>query len=473
LSWVIGLDLGTTHVKAMAMDEGGAAQAAAQAPLQLDSPHPGWAQQDAAAVAAAAVQVLRQVARQTDGSRVEAVALSGAMHSLAAVDEHDRALAAAMTWADARASAHVRPEFDGNCYADTGCPAHASYHPARLRWWHEQPQRQRVRRFVAIKDFVAFALCGRWATDRCLASSTGLLNLQGLWHEPALQAAHASADQLPPLVEPCDVLGTFTASAARDTGLAPGTRLIAGGSDGTLANLGAVGEASGRVVITVGTSGALRWNVAQPQLDAQQRTWCYRAPLTGWVAGGAINSAGLAVQWIAQRFYGEEADPLGALMQDAASVEPGAAGVILLPYFSGERAPHYRGDLTASLHGLTLRHERCHIARAAVESTALCLAQVWQALSPQTHEAWLTGGITRQPMWTQLLADVLGVALRPMTEMDASTRGAAVLGHAALGRSLPAPAAPPAVEPDAKRHARYREILAAFIAAQADTVSRR
>nr|MBA3531119.1 hypothetical protein [Ardenticatenales bacterium] len=189
-------------------------------------------------------------------------------------------------------------------------------------------------------------------------------------------------------------------------------------------------------VLTVGTSGAIRQVVDQPSLDPEERTWCYLLTEGRWLAGGAINNGGIAVQWARERFYPDlsEADGYVRLLADAATIEPGAAGLLFLPYLTGERSPHWDTNAHATLHGLTLAHRREHVARAVLEGVAFCLAEVSTAL-PQARGgiARLTGQITGMAPWPQLLADVLGHPLAILEAADASAMGAAMLGHWALG----------------------------------------
>ena len=153
-------------------------------------------------------------------------------------------------------------------------------------------------------------------------------------------------------------------------------------------------------------------------------------------------------------------------MADAGSISPGAEGVFFLPYLTGERSPHWDPDACALLFGLRLSHNRGHVARAALEGVAFCLADVWEALCGDDlpgEPVRLTGGITQSPVWTQILADVLGVPLAPIEVADASAEGAAMLGHWALGHvsTLKEMAANiqirRIVEPDLERHALYAE----------------
>jgi gluconokinase len=356
-------------------------------------------------------------------------------------------------------------------------------------------------RFVLVKDWVLYRLTGVWAADFSTSSATGLLDIRRLeWDAEALELAGVTSQQLPPLVSPGAMAGGLLPEVARVVGLPAGLPVIAGASDGALANLGSGAAAPGQSVITVGTSGAVRRLVAQPLLDEGERTWCYLLAEKRWFAGGAINNGGLALQWVRERFYPELAGDAGyeRLFVEAASVPAGAEGVLLLPYFAGERNPHWDPDARARLVGLGLEHGRAHVARAVLEGVAFCLADVWQALEERrsittegaentedrrgvnAEEAenvrfteagevvarldssiHLTGGITRSPLWMQILADVLGERLAPVEAADASAAGAAMLGQWALGQvgSLEEAAGRvkpgEIIEPDMPRHAAY------------------
>jgi gluconokinase len=246
-----------------------------------------------------------------------------------------------------------------------------------------------------------------------------------------------------------------------------------------MANVGAGAVTAGDVVVTVGSSGAIRKVLDAPWLDDLERTWCYVSSEEGWFAGGAVNNAGLAVDWVRQCLYPDLPHARGyrRLLLDAASVPAGADGVLILPYLGGERSPHWDTPLSGVVHGLRLDHTRAHLARAVLEAVAFCLADVWEAVGgghPAGQPVPLTGGITRARLWAQIVADVLGIPLAPVEAADASALGAATVGWRALvgrGEAPPRPAtaegppassdrttgshAAPVVWPDDERHALY------------------
>ncbi|MGH2542306.1 MAG: gluconokinase [Ardenticatenaceae bacterium] len=469
---VVGLDLGTTTCKAVALDDAGRVVVSAESEYGLQVDSTGWVEQEPEEVWRGVERVLRSLVEQIGADRVMGLALSGAMHTLLPVAADGAPLAPAMSWADSRAAPQVRDlraRTDAHAlYLRTGCPLRSTYHPARLRWWREAATdlTKKAARWVSLKDWALFRLSGSWATDASYASTTGLLAIhQREWDPEALKLAGINEAQLAPLVSSAAVAGRLTGEAARRVSLYEGVPVVAGGSDGGMALLGARAGRDGAVVITVGTSGAIRRMVDTPLLDPGERTWCYVLDEDMWFAGGAINNGGLTLEWVREKLYAGVKTSYSQLMADAASVEPGAAGLFVLPYFTGERSPYWNPNLRATFYGLDITHTRAHITRAALEGVAYCMRDIWQALGdglPHGATAYLTGGITDSPLWAQILADVLGVPLVPVEQADASALGAALVGFAALGRPVSstdqaARAPDTVVEPNAGRHSFYVE----------------
>lgn len=470
----IGLDLGTTGCKAIAVDQDGRVVGSEGMDYPLVRLEQGQVEQDAELVYRAACSALRRLTSSLERPP-SALALSGAMHSLLPVDAAGKPLGLALTWADTRpasaiAALHARIEAIA-AYRRTGCPLQTPFHPAKLVWLRGvQPVLfSKAARFVAIKDFVAFRLTGRWATDVSLASTTGLYDLHTqAWDAELLGLCGVDQSQLCEVIDSLETHGEITPDAALETGLPKGLRVVAGGSDGALANLGAGVIEAGSSVITVGTSAALRRAVAEPLLDDRGRTWCYRLSRKHLVAGGAINNAGLLLEWLRDSFYREFPRPEGfeALLTEAAGVSAGADGLTVLPYLTGERSPHWNADLEFTLHGARLRHTRAHVARAALESIAFCLAAI-REITGTGGAIKLTGGITRSRTWMQTLSDALEAPLEPVDAADASSIGAATVARANLtGQPLEAsmtlPRTGAVIEPDPHTFIPLREARARF-----------
>ena len=439
---ILGLDIGTTGCKTVAVDAALRICASSAATYPLHSPQAAIAEQDIQEVWRGCAKSLRKLMDQLPAhSAVAGLCLSGAMHSLLPVDPRGQALARAWTWADARsadiAGALRESPLGETLYRNTGCPVQAMYHPARLRWMkHHHRSRWRQRpRWVGLKDAVLHQLTGQWVTDWSIASATGLLNLHTRdWDAQALQLAEIQSTQLPRPVAPATVIGELLPKIAKSLGLPVGLPVIAGGSDGAMANVGAGAVTGGQIVATVGTTGALRRITTAPLLDSQARTWCYVLDHQRYLAGGAINNGGLTLQWIHDRLFADRGG-FPSLFKEAAAVGPGAQGLMLLPYFTGERSPHWAPQARAAWIGLSLAHDRGHMARAGMEAVAYCLRDVWELVHQKKDSPVLlrlTGGITQSPLWCRILADVLGVTIAPLEGADASAVGAAMVGHVAL-----------------------------------------
>jgi gluconokinase len=451
---VIGLDLGTTHAKAIALQQDGIVAASASRGYTMYTPQPGYAQQDPDEVWLGAAGALRDLAGQINIQDIAGLCLSGAMHSCLPVAADGTPLASALTWADQRASALVqglRRQIDSHAlYQRTGCPLQPIYHVAKLRWWVDRAPdiTRHTAIFTTLKDYVLYQLTGRWLGDISVYSATGLLDIhQYKWDQEALELAGVTSGKLPPLASPMALAGHLKPAGFQATGLPAELPILLGASDGGLANLGTGVSHPGQSVITVGTSGAVRRIVDRPYLDIhnastsysklQERTWCYLLTEGRWFAGGAINNGGLAVQWVREKFYHEfsEADGYQRMFTDAVDIAPGSAGVTLLPYFAGERSPYWNAEARAAITGLGLEHDRRHIARAVLEGVAYRLGEIWEALGASGNQepVRLTGGILQSPAWAQIVCDVIGAPLAAVETGDASAIGAAMLGFTALG----------------------------------------
>lgn len=440
---VVGLDVGTTAVKAGLYTPSGEEVAVASRDHPLRSPEPGWAEQDPEEIIAATVDALAEVAgaaRDTN-TDVRAISVSTPMHGLLGLDAAGRPLTPVVTWADTRA----RDDADAlradhlDVYRRTGTPLHPMAPLAKLRWFHRERAQvaERVRTWVTIKEYVLAALTGALAIDRSSASATGLFNLRDdTWDAEALELAHIGADRLAPVVETDHVVGGLTSTRAEATGLPPDTSVVAGATDGVLANLGvgALG-ADGTGAVTIGTSGAVRLTVDEPTTDPDMRTFCYALTGDWWVVGGAISNGGLWLRWLRDAVFdgGLDDDDLSAL---ATEVPAGSGGVTVLPYLTGERAPQWSADPAGVVFGLRLDHGRGHLVRAGMEGVAHQLRLVTEALADGGHEVTrlrATGGFTRSEVWLRTVADVLDVPLDVSAVSEAVAFGAALLGMTALG----------------------------------------
>lgn len=450
---VLGIDLGTTSTKVVAFDADGREHASAGAGYALREPVPGGVELDPREVVAAATRATRDAAERARaaGCDVHAVSFSSAMHSLIGVDAGGEPLTGVLTWGDTRALAEaeeLRPtELGRALHAATGTPVHPMSPLVKLVHLgrHEPGLVARVARWVGIKDLLLHRWTGEWIIDRSTASATGLLeSATGGWHGPALTTAGTDSAHLPELV-PVTHVSHLSAQGRAATGLDASVRVVAGGADGPLANLGVGAVRPGIAALSIGTSGALRVAVDRPGTDPLGRTFCYALTDDVWTVGGAITNGGVVLGWLAETLTpdlafvaGELGDvPEEALTDLAAEVPAGSEGLLMLPHLLSERAPLWSALPRGTYVGLQRRHGRAHLVRAALEGICQQLALVADSVTAAGHEVTeirATGGFARSAVWRQMLTDVLGRPLSFTTGgQEGSSYGAALVGQHALG----------------------------------------
>jgi gluconokinase len=431
---VLGIDLGTTATKVVAAGVDGRLHALVEQRYPLTTGPHGEATQDADEVLAAARAALAECVRSCADAEIAGLSFSAAMHTLLPLGADGRPLGPALSWADHRAAgiakrlrapgaaSHAGPV---DFHRATGTPVHPMSPLLKVVWFAEHiPELHRATaHWVGVKDYVLADLTGRLATEYSCASGTGFLDIHDLaWYQPSLDLAGITADQLPELLAPTDVL------ALRDgvAGLPAGLPVVAGGADGPLANLGTGATRPGMAALSLGTSGALRAIRDTPGVDDGGRLFCYALADGLWAVGGAISNGGVVGAWASDAF----GVPVPDLLDEADAADPD--GLVALPYLLGERAPWWDPDPRAVLLGLRREHGRAAITRAMVEGVGQQLALVAEAL-PGLTEIRATGGAFKSAVWGHVVASALDRDLAVTSDEGGSGLGAALLGWHALG----------------------------------------
>jgi gluconokinase len=274
----------------------------------------------------------------------------------------------------------------------------------------------------------------------------GMMNLQTLdWDEEALNIAGVTQEHLSELVPTTKVYSNCDPDLARQIGIDSTTSFVIGASDGVLSNLGVNAIKKGEIAITIGTSGAIRTIIDQPQTDDKERIFCYCLTEKHWVIGGPVNNGGMVLRWIRDEFASSEIetakrlgiDPYEVLTKIAERVRPGADGLIFHPYLAGERAPLWNPDVRGSFFGLTMSHKKEHMIRAALEGVIYNLYTVFLALiecmdGPVTR-IQATGGFARSDVWRQMMSDIFESEVVVPESYESSCLGACILGLYATG----------------------------------------
>lgn len=466
----VGVDVGTTNVKALAMPSDlSQIVAHATAPLTTLNPQPGYAEQDPAEVWRAFEQVIGEVSRKARraGHVITHVAFSTAMHSLLPMSTDGEPLGNALLWSDNRAEAQaadLRATPTGQAiYEQTGTPIHPMIPLCKLAWLREHDPRllRRTARFGSIKEFLWYKLTGAFEVDYSMATATGLFDeARRQWSEQAVDYAGVRPDQLS---EPVPTTHQRPlAAGTRLPNLPADVSLLIGASDGCLANLGAGAIRPGTATLTIGTSGAIRQTVRKPLRDEQGRLFCYVLDDDHYVVGGPTNNGGNVLEWVAENLTGQDTK---TVLKVAETVPAGSDGLLFLPYLQGERAPLWNAAVRGAYLHVDWQHTRAHFIRAALEGVLFNLLSINELLVTHTGRARVihaNGGFAQSTFWVQMLADMAGVPVRLNASNESGSMGAILLTMKAVGlvQSLDDAADRVAfgetVEPDAERHKVYR-----------------
>ncbi len=434
----LGLDIGTSGVKAVVVDAQDRVVSQATASLSVSRPRPLWSEQDPEQwwqAVATALDALAADAPQAMEA-VGGIGLSGQMLAVALLDAADRPIRPALLWNDGRATAECAElERRFPSFADTvGCRAMPGFPAPKLLWLarHEPQALARARRVLLTKDYVRLRLSGEAASDRADSSATLLMDSRaGDWHEAIVAACGLDRTRLPRLVEAAEIAGTLRHELAERWRLPAATPIVGGAGDNMCAGIGAGAVATGDAYIGLGTSGVyfLVNDVFAPARSGGMHTHRHAVPNL-YCQNAVVLSAGAALAWVAALLRAD----IDALMAevDAAGLSP-LETPVFTPYLSGERTPHDDPSLTAAFSGLTHTIGPLALVQSVLEGVALAIADGHDALlgsGARIADVTLTGGGARSRLWARLIAAAIGLPLR----VQSDARSGPALGAARLAR---------------------------------------
>lgn len=441
----LGLDLGTSALKALLIDEAEVVRAEASVPLEVARPQPGWSEQDPAAWIAAAGQALDALARTAPAAlaAVRGIGLSGQMHGAVLLGADDRPLRPAILWNDGRASAECA-ELEAtfpDLRAVTGNAAMPGFTAPKLLWVrrHEPQVFAATRRVLLPKATLRLWLTGEAVEEMSDAAGTLWLDTARRdWSDPALAATGLARAHMPRLVEGNAPAGRLRAELAARWGLAHAPVVAGGAGDNAATAVGLGASAPGDAFLSLGTSGVL-WATTDRFRPAPQRgvhAFCHALP-ERWHQMAVILAAGGALAWWSE-VTGLSAAQLLAELPPTAAPSP----ALFVPYLSGERTPHNDATVRGAFLGLDRAMGRPDLTRAVLEGVAFAFRDGLEALAAAgtaPEAALVVGGGARAPAWTAILAAALNLPL----SCPADAQNAAALGAARLGR-MAATGEPPA-----------------------------
>ena len=481
MAQVLGIDVSTTATKAIVVDESGAVRAIGIAEYPFEVPRPLWSEQAPQLWWDATMAAIRQVLASPGvaADEVVAVGLTGQMHGAVLLDRADEVLRPAILWNDQRTAAEcdvIRERIGRDrLIAITGNDALTGFTAPKLVWVreHEPDVWGRISHLLLPKDYVRHRLTGEHAVDKADGAGTLLFDLaRREWSPEIVAALEIDREWLPRSWEGPEVTGTLTAGAARATGLRSGTPVVAGGGDQASNAVGVGVFSPGSMALSLGTSGVVFAATDAPLFEPRGRVqaFCHAVPARWHLMSVMLSAAG-SLRWFHDAIAPGVAYP--DLVETAAGVQAGSAGLVFLPYLSGERTPHADPLARGAFIGLTLSHDRRHLTRAVLEGVAFGLRDgldlMVDAGTPRPRQVRVSGGGTASPLWRQILADVLETQIATVSTSEGAAYGAAILASVGDGWFTSVEEAcaawvnaTPSAEPGASV-AIYREMHAAYV----------
>ena len=472
----LALDIGTSSYRAALYDNNGNELDGTAVKLEREfrMTSDGGAEIDAN-------EAIEQIARIVDdviagasncASEIETVAVSCFWHSLVGVARDGNAVTPVFGWAETRAAKMIeelRHSFDEReTHARTGCRFHPSYWPAKLLWLRQQNENayRATVQWVSLSELMMRRFFGKVVISVSMASGTGLFNQRNCtWDEELLSYLGVSKEQLPKLAADGESFSGLVPKYALRWPQLNNARWFPAIGDGAANNIGAGCVTRERMALMIGTSGAMRvmWPGRVPDTIPEE-LWCYRADRKRVITGGALSDGGGLFAWMKESLKLDGSDE--EIERVLGEMQPDEHGLTLLPFWAGERSIGWHASARGTVVGVTQDTRPIEILRASMEAIAYRFALIAKALDEVVHPYSIVasgGAIVSSPVWTQMLADVLG---RPVTLSDtreASSRGAVLLALEMEGKirdiaDVPVPLAQ-TYEPDMARHARYQKAL--------------
>ena len=437
-SRTIGIDIGTTGTKTVVFDTDLGIVAQASRETALHSQGPGYAEADTAQWHRNVVDSIQEALHTSGipGESVTAIAVTGMVPAVVALDDRGQPLRPAILQNDARAHREVsdlaRALADVDLVAMTGSALTQQSVAPTIAWLrtHEPDVYSRTAHVVGSYDWVLTALGADVHVEQNWALESGLFTIDGDLAEPVLAAADFDASMLAPAHRPGTKVGELSSAAARSTGLAAGTALIVGGADHVLSAFAAGVNEPGDALVKLGGAGDIL--VASDTRVVDERLYLDAHPVPGhWLPNGCMATSGSLIRWFQTLIGGID---LAELDDEAAVTAP--AEVLCLPYFLGEKSPLHDPDLRGVFAGMHLGHGRADLYRSVLEAIAFGFrhhVDVFTEIGIAPRRVMITNGGSKSTLWKQIHADVLGIEMRPVRGHPGASLGAAVIAAIGVG----------------------------------------
>jgi xylulokinase len=447
----VGIDLGTSSVKALAIDENGVIRGQAQQDYPTYRPAPDRVEQDPKDWWIAVKKAIEELGAKVDLGQVATIAMSGQLNGLVLLDKDLNPLCNSAIWLDQRATeqadfltAHYGDSLQKLALSTPG-PIHVL---SKLLWYKDNQSNllDRTHKIVFAKDFITLRLAGVCVTDKSDAGAAFMLDLEKRdWAWELLSELGISSSILPSLHESPELVGRVTADCANETGLKAGISVVVGAGDMAALAIGTGVTTPDTACATIGTAGHVAYyqEMVPEQLPSGLFLMCHAVP-GKYFLHGLVMTGGYSLTWFVENFVhaentqtaSEKANAYRILLDQAAEVPAGSNGLIFLPFLQGASTPYNNPDAKACFAGITASATKAMFARAILEGVAYNFRdsfELLQQMGRRPKRITVGEGGSRHPLWPTIVASVLGFPVSMLTELESSAFGAAIIAGVAVG----------------------------------------
>lgn len=454
MSYIIGVDCGTSGTKTVLFDEKGSVIASKTIEYPMYQPKNGYAEQNPHDWSDAMINTIKAVISMSNVKKedIKGIGISGQMHGLVMLDKDNNVLRNSIIWCDQRTAVEVEQmnQIIGRekLVEITANPALTGWTAAKILWVkNNEPEiYEKCRHILLPKDYLRLILTGEYATEVSDASGMQLLNVPNrCWSDEILSSLEIEKSWLGKVYESCEVTGTLTKSMAETLGLCEKTIVVGGAGDNAAAAVGTGVVEDGKAFTTIGTSGVVFAHTSSISIDKKGRvhTCCAAVP-NCWHIMGVTQGAGLSLKWFRDNFCTSEketaklmgVDEYYLMDKQAEKVPVGANKLLYLPYLMGERTPHLDPDARGVFFGLSAIHTKRDMLRAVMEGVTYSLRdciEVCREMGVNVSDMMACGGGGSSPLWRSMLADLYNCSVKTASSKEGPALGVAILASVGAG----------------------------------------
>ena len=435
----IGVDLGTSAVKLLLMDENGNIQKIVSKEYPLYFPKPGWSEQQPEDWYVQSMEGIRELTAECDKSQVAGISFGGQMHGLVALDKDDQVIRPAILWNDGRTGKQT-DYLNQNIGKDklseyTANIAFAGFTAPKILWMKENEpgNYKKITKIMLPKDYLAYRLSGSFCTDVSDASGMLLMDVKNrCWSKEMLVICGITEEQLPKLYESYEVVGTLKPDVANELGFSESVKVIAGAGDNAAAAVGTGTVGDGRCNISLGTSGTIFISSEKFGVDEHNALHSFAHADGHYHLMGCMLSAASCNKWWSEEILGTK----DYAAEQADIKKLGENRVFYLPYLMGERSPHNDPNVRAMFIGMSMDTTRADMTQAVLEGVAFGLRdslEVAKSLGIQIGRTKICGGGAKSPLWRKIIANVMNLKVDIIESEEGPALGGAMLAAVGCG----------------------------------------